>query len=209
MGRATTGLRQTRPRSVGVAGRAARLPGRPGGPLVAAGTLGIRRRHPPHQRRQARQEAGARGLPGRPDQRQLQCRRRHPVSGRAVRAMGISLEPDARVRDLAEATTQFVQRVVLPVEERTGGAAPSEAQRLSLQDQARSWGVFAPHLSEDLGGLGLDMRDRAGVFENAGYSLLGPLALNIAAPDEGNAHLLDRVADADQRERYLVPLAAG
>src|SRR5690606_40610283 len=39
--------------------------------------------------------------------------------------------------------------------------------------------------------------------------LLGPLALNIAAPDEGNMHLLEKVATPEQRERYLVPLAAG
>src|ERR1700744_4033114 len=53
------------------------------------------------------------------------------------------------------------------------------------------------------------MPDRAAVFEAAGYSLLGPLALNIAAPDEGNMHLLEAVARPEQKERYLRPLAAG
>jgi acyl-CoA dehydrogenase len=53
------------------------------------------------------------------------------------------------------------------------------------------------------------MRGRAAVFEEAGFSLLGPLALNIAAPDEGNMHLLEVVASAEQKQRYLVPLAAG
>jgi len=47
------------------------------------------------------------------------------------------------------------------------------------------------------------------VFEEAGYSLLGPQALNCAAPDEGNMHLLSVVATAEQRDRYLAPLAAG
>jgi alkylation response protein AidB-like acyl-CoA dehydrogenase len=53
------------------------------------------------------------------------------------------------------------------------------------------------------------MADRAPVFEEAGYSLFGPLATNIAAPDEGNVHLLAHVADADQREEFLAPLARG
>jgi acyl-CoA dehydrogenase len=53
------------------------------------------------------------------------------------------------------------------------------------------------------------MRGRAAVFAASGYSLLGPLALNIAAPDEGNMHLLEAVATAEQKERYLRPLAAG
>ncbi|NLY93487.1 MAG: acyl-CoA dehydrogenase family protein, partial [Myxococcales bacterium] len=70
-------------------------------------------------------------------------------------------------------------------------------------------GVFAPHASPEYGGHGLDMRDRAGVFEAAGYSLFGPLALNIAAPDEGNVHLLERVANDAQKARYLAPLARG
>ena len=54
------------------------------------------------------------------------------------------------------------------------------------------------------------MRGRAPVFEAAGYSLFGPLALNCAAPDEGNMHLLD--AGRHRRSRrsgILRPLAAG
>jgi acyl-CoA dehydrogenase len=47
------------------------------------------------------------------------------------------------------------------------------------------------------------------VFEEAGYSTLGPVALNVFAPDEGNMHLLERVATKAQKERYLRPLAAG
>jgi acyl-CoA dehydrogenase len=73
----------------------------------------------------------------------------------------------------------------------------------------RSAGLFAPQVSEQLGGLGLDLRGQAVVLEEAGYSLLGPHALNCAAPDEGNMHLLAEVATPEQRARYLEPLAAG
>src|SRR5262249_6496500 len=59
------------------------------------------------------------------------------------------------------------------------------------------------------GGLGLDHRAQAVVFEAAGYSPLGPIALNCFAPDEGNMQLLERVGDAAQKERWLRPLAAG
>jgi acyl-CoA dehydrogenase len=47
------------------------------------------------------------------------------------------------------------------------------------------------------------------LLEEAGRSLLGPLSLNCAAPDEGNIHLLHMVASADQREKYLRPLVDG
>jgi acyl-CoA dehydrogenase len=53
------------------------------------------------------------------------------------------------------------------------------------------------------------MVDRAPIFEAAGFSLLGPLALNINAPDEGNVHLLDHIASPSQRDRFLRPLTQG
>ncbi|MEV6154375.1 acyl-CoA dehydrogenase family protein [Nonomuraea sp. NPDC052129] len=78
-----------------------------------------------------------------------------------------------------------------------------------MQQAAKEAGVFAPHVAREYGGLGLDMRGRAAVFEEAGYALLGPLALNNAAPDEGNMHMLEAIATDEQKERYLRPLAAG
>ena len=89
------------------------------------------------------------------------------------------------------------------------GARPRAELRAELQAAARAAGLFAPHVGAEFGGLGLDVRGQAPVFEEAGYSLLGPLALNCAAPDEGNMHLLEVVASAEQKERYLRPLAAG
>ena len=94
-----------------------------------------------------------------------------------------------------------------------GARASSTTQpaelRQQLQSQAREAGLLAPHVPKEWGGCGLDVRGQAVVFEEAGYSLLGPLALNCAAPDEGNMHLLERVAKREQKEQYLRPLAAG
>ncbi|MGF7234347.1 MAG: acyl-CoA dehydrogenase family protein [Frankia sp.] len=123
--------------------------------------------------------------------------------------MVVDLTPEPVVADLARRTTQFVREVVLPIEQRHRGVVPSDEVRRELQDAAKKAGIFAPHVATRYGGHGLDMRGRATVFEQAGYALLGPLALNIAAPDEGNMHLLEAVATSEQKERYLRPLAAG
>jgi acyl-CoA dehydrogenase len=123
--------------------------------------------------------------------------------------MSIDLAPDPTVADLAARTAAFIRAVVIPVEVAHNGVVPSDDVRTHLQMSARDAGVFAPHVSPEFGGHGLDMCGRAAVFEEAGYSLLGPLALNIAAPDEGNMHLLEAVATAEQKQRYLAPLAAG
>jgi acyl-CoA dehydrogenase len=123
--------------------------------------------------------------------------------------VSIDLAPDQNTADLAERTAKFVREVVIPVEEQHRGVAETDEIRASLQQAAKDAGVFAPHVSPEFGGHGLGMRDRAVVFEEAGYSLLGPLALNIAAPDEGNMHMLEAIASAEQKERYLRPLASG
>lgn len=126
--------------------------------------------------------------------------------------MSIKLTPDPEVADLARRTATFVREVVIPVEERYGGVVTGAAGteiRARLQGAAKEAGVFAPHVSPEYGGHGLDMRSRAVVFEEAGYSLFGPLAINIAAPDEGNMHLLERIATTRQKEQYLRPLASG
>lgn len=118
----------------------------------------------------------------------------------------------ATVEQIVSATAQFIGTHVLPLDDEYDGdvaAAGGDATRLRLQAAAREAGVFAPHAPRDLGGLGLGMVERAPVFEAAGYSLFGPIALNINAPDEGNVHLLDQLATPSQRERYLEPLARG
>ncbi|MCW2786174.1 MAG: acyl-CoA dehydrogenase [Marmoricola sp.] len=124
----------------------------------------------------------------------------------------IDLTFSEHVRDLTTATEDFIRTVVLPVEDERGGdigGTDAEDVRRELQSAARAAGIFAPHVPRELGGHGLGMADRAPVFEAAGYSTFGPLALNIAAPDEGNMHLLHAVATAEQREQFLVPLARG
>ncbi|NUS54740.1 MAG: acyl-CoA dehydrogenase family protein [Streptomycetaceae bacterium] len=125
--------------------------------------------------------------------------------------MSIELAPDADVARLAERTAAFVREVVVPAEVEHGGdcARAGDAVRERLQRAATEAGVFAPHVAREYGGHGLDMRDRAVVFEEAGYSLFGPPALNIAAPDEGNMHMLEHIATPEQKERYLRPLATG
>lgn len=120
--------------------------------------------------------------------------------------------PHPELDDVIARTRTLIRDEVLPLDDEYDGdieAAGGDVVRRTLQDAARRAGVFAPHAPTEYGGLGLGMVDRAPVFEEAGYSLFGPLALNIAAPDEGNVHLLDHVAVGTQRERFLAPLARG
>jgi acyl-CoA dehydrogenase len=117
----------------------------------------------------------------------------------------------AHVTDLADRVKSFVQDKVVPYENDTRWTShgPTDELRRELIELAKRAGVFAPHIPEQYGGRKLSHIGRAAVFTAAGYSMLGPVALNCAAPDEGNIHLLDVIARPDQRERYLKPLATG
>ena len=114
-------------------------------------------------------------------------------------------------RELRDRTAAFIRDEIIPMEgdPRRDGHGPTEALRLELVAKARAAGLLSPHVGTAWGGLGLNHVGKAIVFEQAGYSLLGPLALNISAPDEGNMHLLEVVATEEQKARYLRPLAAG
>lgn len=113
--------------------------------------------------------------------------------------------------ELRDRVTAFVRDHVIPRESdpRQSAHGPGDDLRRDLVGLARAQGLLSPHAPVEYGGLGLDHRGMAVVFEAAGYSLLGPLALNIQAPDEGNTNLLHQVATREQKERWLRPLVAG
>jgi alkylation response protein AidB-like acyl-CoA dehydrogenase len=118
--------------------------------------------------------------------------------------------PD-ELRELQARIRTFIAHEVIPRESdsRRGRHGPSEDLRRELIDRAREAGLLAPHVAREYGGLGLTHVGRAIAFEEAGYSPLGPVAMNVAAPDEGNMHLLEAVATPAQKARFLQPLAAG
>jgi len=113
--------------------------------------------------------------------------------------------------ELQQKVREFIQQEVIPLENdpRQDSHGPSEALRQDLVSRARGWGLLTPHASQEMGGLGWSHLQKAVAFEEAGYSALGPIALNIHAPDEGNIHLLDAVANDVQKERWLRKLVAG
>ncbi len=117
----------------------------------------------------------------------------------------------APLLELQAQTRRFIAEQVIPLENdaRQSSHGPDEALRRELVERARSAGLLTPHASIEMGGLGLSHIAKAIVFEEAGYSWLGPTALNIHAPDEGNIHLMEEVASQEQKERWLRPQVQG
>jgi len=122
----------------------------------------------------------------------------------------VSFTDSAEAEALAERAHELMEEVVLPKErELESGMSVSENTIDDLRSTAREYGVYAPHIDEEYGGMGHDFRDVLPTFEEAGRSILGQLAMHIAAPNEGNMHLLELHGSELQKEEYLKPLVAG
>ncbi len=111
--------------------------------------------------------------------------------------------------EIANRVERFIRDVVIPYERdpRRDSHGPTDELVTELRGLARDAGVLTPHIRPD--GSHLTQRETALVLRKSGLSLLGPLAVNSNAPDEGNMYLLGRVATAEQQRRFLDPLVAG
>ncbi len=120
---------------------------------------------------------------------------------------GVGAEQTAEIAAKVEA---FVRDIVVPYERdprRDHHDCPTEELVAELKEKARAAGVLTPHILGD--GRHLSQRETAIVLRASGLSPLGPLALNTAAPDEGNMYLLGRVGSPEIKARFLRPLVEG
>ncbi|MCB1549890.1 MAG: acyl-CoA dehydrogenase family protein [Hyphomicrobiaceae bacterium] len=122
----------------------------------------------------------------------------------------IDLSLPADLQDLKARTAAFVREELLPLERDPRAAGHiSDAFRRELNARAAARGLLAPQVGTAWGGLGLSHVGRAAVFEEAGYSFLGPLAMHLSAPDEANMHMLEEIASEEQKARWLARLTSG
>ena len=117
-------------------------------------------------------------------------------------------KPLAALRDKVGA---FVREKIIPFEKdpRWGHHGIPEDMRHDLNKAADKAGLLGINSPKEYGGQGFSHFEQAVVFEAAGYSILGPIALHFHAPDEGNINLLEKVATPAQKAKYLKRLATG
>jgi acyl-CoA dehydrogenase len=115
------------------------------------------------------------------------------------------------LEELRDKVAAFVREKIIPFETdpRWGHHGIPEDLRRDLNAAAKAAGLLGINSPEEFGGQGFSHFEQAVVFEAAGYSILGPIALHFHAPDEGNIHMLDVIATPHQRKKYLARLATG
>jgi len=120
-----------------------------------------------------------------------------------------STRPETEGTLIADKIRTFLKDEIIPYEKdsRIGFHGPSDELVTELRGKAKKAGLLTPHLKAD--GTWLPHKDIAVVFRATGYSTLGPVALNVMAPDEGNMYLLSKIATPQQKEKFLEPLLQG
>jgi acyl-CoA dehydrogenase len=137
----------------------------------------------------------------------------HPVPG---------LDP--AVNELRVRTAEFVNKEILPVEDRLWGLGRSsqgesdeqagERRRaILLREEIKAKvveaGLWAPHLPAEYGGMGLDFLSLAYMYEVLAYALGASSLFGIAAPNSGNASVLVKYGTEEQKRKWLMPLIDG
>lgn len=125
--------------------------------------------------------------------------------------MDFSISP--RAQKYVARIDAFLDAHVIPLEADRANFDAGENIREDLLQQlhakALAEGLWNFQLPESLGGKGLKFTELVPIYEAAGRSIFGPVCFNIAAPDDGNIHLLSRVATPAQQERWLMPIVHG
>ena len=120
------------------------------------------------------------------------------------------IEISQRAEAIGKKVERFVRDEIFPFESdgrRDTHGAPTEELTREMRDLARKAGLMTPHILDD--GSHLSQVETAHVLIKSGLSPLGPLALNTAAPDEGNMYLLGHVGSDFLKEKFLHRLVSG
>lgn len=122
-----------------------------------------------------------------------------------------TIQVNEKLGELLSRYDEFLQKHIIPLEqEAVYGSFKGALPKLkALRNLAKKEGLFAPHLSNNDGGLGLSLTDFAKVSEILGKSPLGHYVFNCQAPDIGNMELMHQFASDELKEKYLGPLQRG
>src|SRR5262245_2358150 len=109
------------------------------------------------------------------------------------------------------AVRAVVDEAIIPREaELFGGGWPAtEAVLGELRAQVKQRGLWLPQAPKELGGMGLSVLEHGLVSRELGRTPFGHYVFGCQAPDAGNLEILHAHGSAEQKQRWLEPLARG
>ncbi len=105
----------------------------------------------------------------------------------------------------------FVEEELIPVELELLSSSWEKTESVlnTKRQKAKDLGLWAPHLPEEKGGMGLAMMEFAQVSELLARSPFGHYSVNAQAPDIGNMELMEKHASSAIHQQFLNPLERG
>src|SRR5690348_1412880 len=139
--------------------------------------------------------------------------------------MSINVTPiptlDERINDIRLRTAAIINEHILPNEAalwnrgRSGEEITDEARaearllREQVKEKVRSEGLWAPHLPQEYGGMGLDFLAHAYMNEILAYAVGAASLFGVVAPNSGNQTILVKYGTEEQKRKWLLPLIEG
>jgi acyl-CoA dehydrogenase len=138
--------------------------------------------------------------------------------------MPISVKPvptlDERINDIRMRTARVINEEILPTEDvlwsTRRSADPSEADRTAARERrdeikaiVKKEGLWAPHLPQEYGGMGLDFMAHAYMNEILAYAVGAASLFGVVAPNSGNQTILVKYGTDEQKRKWLLPLIEG
>jgi alkylation response protein AidB-like acyl-CoA dehydrogenase len=121
--------------------------------------------------------------------------------------------PPAEIVPTLDRIEKIIHDHVIPAEREVFDAgwdsAAGQAALLRLRALVKKEGLWGPQIPKDVGGMGLGLVEHALVSERLGRSPLGHYSFGAQAPDAGNLEVLHKWGTPEQKQQWLVPLAAG
>src|SRR6478609_6078513 len=123
----------------------------------------------------------------------------------------MDFDPPERVRPILATIERLVADHLIPAEREVFARGWNGAAEIldGLRAKVKEAGVWGPQIPKELGGLGLDLVEHGLVSERLGRTPLGHYCFGCQAPDAGNLEILHKFGTAEQKARWLEPLARG
>jgi acyl-CoA dehydrogenase len=128
---------------------------------------------------------------------------------------------DERINDIRMRTAEIINDDILPNETklwnfRRGGDTISDVEkkearelREDIKSRVRKAGLWAPHLPQEYGGMGLDFLAHAYMNEVLAYAIGAASLFGVVAPNSGNQKILVKYGTEEQKRKWLMPLIDG
>ena len=123
----------------------------------------------------------------------------------------VNIFASERLKEIYPRVKAFIELELYPMEMELL-QMPFKQAAILLQEKrvkAKNIGLWAPYLSVQEGGLGLNMIEFAQVSELMASTPFGHYVFNCQAPDIGNIELMHKHASPQLKEKYLLPLMKG